>query len=595
MKKIIKIFLLFFWLNIFFLPFYNNGAQAAGAVLFASPNSGSYTLGKSITVKIMVDSGGGVGINAAEGVITYDPAFLTVSNLSKTSSIFNLWTTNNGEGPGYSNTSGKINFGGGSSNAYKGNSGTIFSVTFNTKKIGTANVNFSSGIILAADGKGTNVFSSFGNASFTIKEAATTAETKEATVTKTPTEVKTENKGLLPPLPEVQSPTHPDENIWYANNNPEFTWKILSDLTNVNYSISTDPAADPGLTNEGITESKKFEKVNDGLQYFNIKYQNKSGWGLIAHKKFMVDATPPNKFSITIDNDGDTTNPTPKIRFKTTDETSGLESYNIIIGSEAKKVKPEDVADGFYQPSPLAPGEYTVSVAAYDKAQNAASSSSRFIIDPLKPPIITSMPKTMNKNDELIIQGTSFYPQVTVKIYIAKNEKDIIENAVKTDDQGNWSYFHKGILDKGNYEVWAKIIDNRGAQSSDSTKNLLIVVSSSIISSYGWLIILILLIIIAFLLLYIVYLKKEFKLEKTRIRDETDEVKIKLRKIFAALREEVDELIELADKKAGLSESEKRIKDKLQESLDIAEEFLSKEVNDVEKEIKLPPKDLVHK
>ena len=65
---------------------------------------------------------------------------------------------------------------------------------------------------------------------------------------------------------------------------------------------------------------------------------------------------------------------------------------------------------------------------------------------------------------------------------------------------------------------------------------------------------------------------------------------IKMGKIFYALREEVDELMELADKKAGLSESERRVKEKLQESLDISEEFIGKEIDDVEKEILLPKK-----
>ena len=75
-----------------------------------------------------------------------------------------------------------------------------------------------------------------------------------------------------------------------------------------------------------------------------------------------------------------------------------------------------------------------------------------------------------------------------------------------------------------------------------------------------------------------------------RIKRETEEVKNKLSKIFAALRDEVDELIQLADKKPGLSESERRVKEKLQESLDISEEFIAKEVDDIEKEIKISKK-----
>ena len=86
------------------------------------------------------------------------------------------------------------------------------------------------------------------------------------------------------------------------------------------------------------------------------------------------------------------------------------------------------------------------------------------------------------------------------------------------------------------------------------------------------------------------YQRKEFNEEKTRIMRETAEVKTKLSKIFAALREELEELVQMADKKSGFSEAERRVKEKLEESLDISEEFISKEVTDVEKEIKLPKK-----
>jgi large-conductance mechanosensitive channel len=173
-----------------------------------------------------------------------------------------------------------------------------------------------------------------------------------------------------------------------------------------------------------------------------------------------------------------------------------------------------------------------------------------------------------------------------VKLFISKSEKETIEATVKTDDQGNWSYFHRGSLAKGNYEVWAKIIDNRGAESSNSARHLMSVVSPSLVAAYGFYIIIILLLIIVALIVYIFYQRKKFEEEKRRIKAETDEVKDKLRKVFVALREEVDELIEMSDKEPGLSEAERRIKEKLQESLDISEEFITKEVDDVEKEIK---------
>ena len=578
MKRIFGLFLIFAISFSLFAFVLSNPVQAAGATLFLSPGSGSYSLGKSFAIKIMVNSGGGVGINAADSAIKFDPAYITISKINKTNSIFGLWTTE----PSYSNSAGTITFSGGSPSSYTGQAGEIFSVTFTTKQVGMAEVNFSSGQVLAADGKGTNIFSGFGHGKYTINEAAA-GEVKE----KPKVEPKEEIKGILPPLPDVSSPTHPKDDVWYQNNEPEFRWKILADLTGVNYLVSNIPDDIPGAESEGVIENIALEAQPDGELYFHIKYQNRFGFGQTGHKKFLVDVTPPEPFIISVDNGGDSTNPTPKLRFTTIDKTSGLDHYSLVKDFAETIISPDEVSNGYYQLQPLAPGKHQITIAAYDKANNVSSSSVSFIVDPLKAPIITSIPEKINKKEELIIQGTSFYPQVTVKIYIDTDGEDPIEGTVTTDDEGNWSYFHKGELEKGNYEVWAKIIDSRGAQSLDSTRYLLIVVSPSIICAYGWWIVILLLTIIILLVSYIFYQRRQFILEKTRIKKENDEVKSKLSKIFAALREEVDELIELADKKVGLSESERRVKEKLQESLDISEEFISKEVEDVDKEIKL--------
>jgi len=558
-------------------------ANAAGATLFLSPSSGTYTVNKSFSVKVLVNSGDvSDGVNASEGVIKYDPAFLTVSKLNDSSSIFKLWTTD----PTFSNSAGTITYGGGSPGSYKGTAGEIFSITFTTKKVGETTVQFNSGIILAADGKGTNVFGGFGNAKFTIKEAE---EKKKEVKKPKKEEPKEEIKGILPPLPDVSSKTHPKDDVWVSNNNPEFSWKVLSDLTGVSYSITGDEKSDPGDANDGIVESAKFDNQEDGEWYFHIKYQNRYGWGQIAHTKFLVDVTAPEAFVIKVDDGGDVTNPTPKLVFSTKDKTSGIKQYEILTGVEKVQVNPSDGGKGYYQVGPLTPGEYITTISVTDFADNVSSSSVKYIVDALKSPIITDIPKILNRKEEFIIRGTSFYPRVTVKVFIDDGDERQ-EFVVDTDDSGNWSYFHKGKLENGSYDVYARIMDKRGAESLDSSRHILSVVSPSIVENYGWLIILILLIVIAVLILYILYLEKQHNEEKTRILIETHEVKAKLSKIFAALREEVDELIELADKRPGLSESERRVKEKLQESLDISEEFINKEVEDVEKEIKIKQK-----
>jgi len=72
---------------------------------------------------------------------------------------------------------------------------------------------------------------------------------------------------------------------------------------------------------------------------------------------------------------------------------------------------------------------------------------------------------------------------------------------------------------------------------------------------------------------------------RKRVRKETGEVKDSVIKAFRALREEVQEQIEYLDKKPGLTKEEKQIRDKLEDALYVSEEFISKEIKDVEKEL----------
>ncbi len=591
MKNIFKLTLLIFVLSIFYplAP-----VRAAGASLFLSPSSGTYKLGKSFTIKAMVNSGGGDGVNSSDGHVKYDTDKLTVVSVSKNNSVFSLWIKDP------INSSGAISYSGGlPGSAYKGTAGEIFSVTFKAKKTGEAKVSFVSGSALANDGKGTDVLSSLGAATFVIEEPEKVEPKSELEKVEPKEKPRREEKeeekkptGALPPSPAVDSSTHEETDVWYRNNEPEFSWQTIADFTGISFSISSEADSDPGPTSDGIVDTNKFEKQEDGEHYFHIKFQNKNGWSdKIAHRRFLVDVTPPSSFPIKVNNDGDETNPTPKLIFNTTDVASGIDFYNIKIDNTTEKVDVKSISNGFYQLNILSPGDHTANIEVYDRAGNIASSSVDFIVTSLKSPIITSIPGEINQKEELIIQGKSYYPQVTIKISLSTaGEEDPQIFITKTDDDGNWSYFHKGDLKKGVYEVTAKVVDDRGAESYDSSAKILTIISPSIIDTYCLQILLLLLFIIVGLISYIVYIKRRFEIEKIRIKTETIEVKDKLRKIFAALREEVDELIEIADKKPGLSESERRVKEKMQESLDISEEFINKEIEDVEKEIKLKKK-----
>jgi len=100
-----------------------------------------------------------------------------------------------------------------------------------------------------------------------------------------------------------------------------------------------------------------------------------------------------------------------------------------------------------------------------------------------------------------------------------------------------------------------------------------------------------LLVIIGLLVLIIIYQWYRFSIEKREIRQkkrlkkEIVEAKESVRKAFRALREEVQEQIEYFDKKPGLNKGEKEIRNKLRKALNISEEFIGKEIKDIEKKL----------
>ena len=78
-------------------------ASAASASFYLSPPSNAYVVDSTFSVKVKINTNN-KPINAAEGVLIFNPDEVQVSAISKTGSIFNLWTTE----PVFSNSAGNI-------------------------------------------------------------------------------------------------------------------------------------------------------------------------------------------------------------------------------------------------------------------------------------------------------------------------------------------------------------------------------------------------------------------------------------------------------------------------------------------------------
>ena len=566
---------LLFGVSLALLPF-----VAAAATLYFTPSSG--TVGQTFSIAVYVSSAE-QAMNAASGIISFPPEKLEVTSLSKSGSIFNLWV----QEPLFSNAAGTINFEGIVLNpGFIGSVGKIITVNFRVKSTGSAYLSFSSASVLANDGRGTNILTGIGSGNYFFQTTAIIAPAEEIEETAPPVALG------IPLAPKVSSPTHPDPEKWYSNNDPEFSWKLPSDVTGVSLLLHESPTGNPGSVSDGKIESKKYEDIEDGEWYFHINFRNQYGWGKITHRKVLIDTVPPEQFNIIVDKKGELTSPDPVLYFETKDELSGLEYYEVIIdGGEGKNVALADITRNPFQMPAQTPGGYAVEVKAFDKAGNYTSATAQVEILPIQAPVITKYPKRLDIGQALALEGESL-PDVANIIFVQEKNQRTATSVGETiaNESGKWIFSSAKTLEKGEYIIWAVSQDERGAQSLPSSK-VQISVSLPPFLQFGKIVIDYLTIMITFIVLIaaavvvIFYGWYRITIWRKRVRLETKELSQAILAAFKALREEVQEQIEYLDGKPGLTNGEEKVRNKLKEALDVSEEFVSKELKDVEREL----------
>jgi len=377
-KKIKKETKSIFLLSVFSFLFSISFAQAAS--LYFSPSSGSYAAGEQFPVGVYVSSSDQT-MNAASGVISFPKDILEIVSLSKSGSIFSLWV----QEPSFSNSAGTINFEGIVLNpGFTGSSGKIVTINFKAKTNGSAPLSFSSGSVLANDGKGTNILSSLGSAQFTLGGVAPSA----------PETIAPPAISGVPSAPQISSLTHPDPDKWYAKKDAKFTWPVPAGVTSVRLLVGKIPAATPTVIYKSAISEKEITDLTDGIWYFHAQFRNANGWGEISHFRFQIDTQPPEPFSIIV-NEKTTSNSQPSISFGTTDSLSGIDYYKIKIGESdsfsfppGANMEAAVIEKNSYTLPPQDPGKHTIYVQAFDKAGNLTSASDEFTILPKKEPIV---------------------------------------------------------------------------------------------------------------------------------------------------------------------------------------------------------------
>jgi hypothetical protein len=187
-------------------------SYAEGASFYFSPNAGTFYVGSTFDVSIFVNTGGN-NINAVGSDIKFDPRKIQIANPTTGRSFISVWVAQ----PTYSNIAGTASFQGGvPSPGINTSSGLISTITFRAIAPGETTISFSdSSRVLLNDGKGTNILNSMGRGVYSI---------------------------TMPPPegPKVYSSTHPDQNKWYKNNNPTFSWEKEEGAIEYSYTINND-------------------------------------------------------------------------------------------------------------------------------------------------------------------------------------------------------------------------------------------------------------------------------------------------------------------------------------------------------------------
>ncbi len=554
-------------------------ATAQAATLYFSPSSGTHAISATFTVSVYVSSAD-QAMNAASGVISFPSDKLEVTSLSKSGSIFTLWV----QEPSFSNSAGTVNFEGIVLNpGFTGSSGKSLSITFRTKDSGNAPLTFSSGSALANDGKGTNILTGMGDANFSIGVVQ-----PGAPEIVTPAEV-----AGTPAAPEISSLTHPDPNKWYPLSDAKFIWGVSKDITGARLLVGRIPTAVPTVTYSAPVNSKEITNLADGIWYFSVRLRNAAGWGSVSRFRFQIDTEKPTRFDISEVERQDLTNPRAKFIFDASDETSGIDYYEIQIGNESSQVWRDD-GNHIYETPAFGPGRYTLIAKAVDKAGNSLANSAEFVIESLEPPTIIDYPKELASGEILTIKGKTKYPEAQIDIFLQQEKDEAKSYSAKSDKDGKFTFVAEDRLTSGIYTAWAEVINARGARSEPSEKVTIAVEQPALLRvgswAVGFLAVIVPLIALILLLAYFLYhWWHKFATLRKRVRKEIHEAEHALHKAFDLLKEDIHEQIKMLEKtktKRELTEEEEKIIKQLKEDLDDAERFVRKEIKDVVKEVK---------
>lgn len=556
------------------------------ATLSVSPDTGVYSSNNTFTVSVRINTQG-QEINAAEGILSFNPRQLSVVSLDRSSSIFNLWVTD----PAFSNSAGTVEFSGGSPAGYTGGAGTVLSITFRSLGSGPARVSFTDGSVLANDGQGSNILSSMSGATYTVQAPSASPEPEVIEYVPPPD---------TPAAPVIESETHPDADGWYRAREAVLSWDLPRDVTAVRTLLDQNPSSVPTKLYDDPIDSLTLSDLPEGVSYLHVQFRNADGWGRVAHYRLAVDTTDPASLSVDTASSSVETNPEQTLEVIAYDASSGMQRALVKINDQDPIEYDLLQGTSTLTLPALTPGYHTVFVEAFDVAGNSLIESHSFTISAFDKPAFTEYPNELSEQVIPVIRGVT-EPNASVDVILRRVGGEPTVYTVTSDADGVFTFIPESTLYSGVYELSAQATLESGAVSEVSNVVRIAVqepgyirLGSTVISALS--IIIPLLALVAGLIFLIWYTVWYFRRFRQRVRTESVEALEILRREFSELQGIVrthESAMQSARKNHKLTKAEQEMIEALDRSLQESQETVEKEIRDVTKLVR--PKSLKQK
>jgi hypothetical protein len=256
-----------------------------------------------IPIEVNIDSGGAV-MNAVDVTISY-PTTIRVERIQREQTAFPLWP----EAPTINTAGGTVHLVAGRPGGLVAIHARVATLYVSVLQPGTFSIglNSSTSGMYMNDGAGSKAVLGPTTTTFTVRDQL--------------------YQGLT-----IESSSHADQEHWSKVATVVIHWDTAPN-TVYSYQLTTDPQATPDTVPETTNGDVTYPDLLDGRYIFTIRSKTGNGpWSEVSERRFLIDATRPEAFTILAPNPADTSNQAV-ITWTAVDVMSGVDQTTARIGN----------------------------------------------------------------------------------------------------------------------------------------------------------------------------------------------------------------------------------------------------------------------